>query len=60
MGIFPEMLKLCVEISCGSILHSNSYYTVVAGILVPSATSYKTIHRVKSVTILSHQPFCLQ
>ena len=34
---------------CGSILHSNSYYTVVAGILVSSATSCKTIHGVKSV-----------
>ena len=30
----------------GSTLHSNSYY---AGILVPSATSCKTIHGVKSV-----------
>ena len=46
----------CADLGCchsvnqiGSILHSNSYYTVVAGILVPSATSCKTIHGVKSV-----------
>ena len=58
---FPEMLvcrditvvtsciDLAVAIQIGSILHSNSYYTVVAGILVPNATSCKTIHGVKSV-----------
>ena len=58
MGIFPEMLvcgDITVTTSCTDLArcHSvnqigtlwlHSTYTVVAGILVPSATSCKTIH----------------
>ena len=56
MGIFPEMLvcgditvtTLCTKLAmlsirsvlCGSILHGNSYYTVIASTLVLSAASY--------------------
>ena len=54
MGIFPEMLvcgNITATTSCtklthrhavdqiGTFLHGNSYYTVVASILVPSAAS---------------------
>ena len=38
-------------VPCGSILHGNSYYTVVASILVPSAASCRTkLCEVKSVS----------
>ena len=44
----------------GFILYGDSYYVVVAGILVPSAASCTIIHRVKLVGSLIPQPFRLE
>ena len=44
---------------CGSILHSNNYYIILAGTCLVSAASGRTIHQSEVDTILRHQPFYL-
>ena len=61
MTSFPVAMLSMRSLHSATVLHSNSYYTVVASIFLVSAASCKAICRVASVRTSDYsQPFWLK